>query len=176
MKVSWQGVTSCQCLPTGSPGWIIEWGCSRGLGDSSVTLTKDWNSIKGGKWSSVPPLPTHRPADLLASYASHKSRWWWPGWWSQPEPRGGAIRGPGGCGPSAPTSPHGCRTRWWRCTGTRPDPSRCPGWRCGARCSCPCCWRRNVRLSCQFPTEGKGNHTSKLRPFRLWAPFPIPRR
>lgn len=107
------------------------------------------------KQSSAPPLVTHRLVNRLASYASHKQRWWWPGWWSQPERPAEATMGPSGCGPSAQTSPRGCRSCWWRCTGTRQDPTRCPGWRCGARCSCPCCWWRSVRLSCRFPVEGE---------------------
>lgn len=117
---------------------------------------------------------THRLVNLLASYASRKRRWWWSGWWSQPGRRGAAIREPGGCGPSAPTSPRGCRTCWWRCIGTRLDLNRCPGWKCGARCSCLCCWWRNGRWSCRFPTEG-GDTTRQTFPtvILLWVQRPL---
>lgn len=106
-----------------------------------------------GAIKRAPPLLTHRLVNPPASYASRKQRWWRPGWWSRPKPPGEATGGPSGCGPWAQTSPRGCRSCWWRCSGTLLDLNQCQGWRCGAQCSCLCCWWRSVRLSCRFPVE-----------------------
>lgn len=192
MKLSWQGVTSCNsvcmlgqlyrlnywapaqeqcqvtllvCVVRGRPQLPPRGKCASFESHDTDRVFKQ-TSQEEIHFKTVSPLlyfkqqnnkrlVTHRLVNPLASYASHKPQWWRSGWWSQPAPRGEATEGPGGCGPSAQTSPRGCRSCWWRCSCTRPGPNRYPSPRCGARCSCLCCWRRSGRSSCLFPNKEK---------------------